>query len=41
MAHDFTEVINELKSIAKPENIKGMSRFGMKGGGRLTEEVKK
>ena len=33
--HNFEEVMKELKSKAKPDNIEGMSRFGIKGDGRL------
>ena len=33
--HSFDEVMNELKSKARPENVEGMSRFGIKGDGRL------
>ena len=35
MDHNFDEVMKELKSKAKPENIEGMSRFGIRGDGRL------
>ena len=33
--HSFDEVMNELNSKARPENVEGMSRFGIKGDGRL------
>ena len=33
--HDFDEIINELNSKARPENIEGMSKFGIKWDGRL------
>ncbi|MCJ7472427.1 MAG: DNA alkylation repair protein [Actinobacteria bacterium] len=35
MDHNFEEVMKELKSKARPDNIEGMSRFGIKGDGRL------
>ena len=33
--HSFNEVMRELKSKADPDKIEGMSRFGIKGDGRL------
>jgi 3-methyladenine DNA glycosylase AlkD len=33
--HNFNEIMKELKSKARPENIEGMSRFGIMGDGRL------
>jgi len=33
--HDFNKVMKELKSKARPENVEGMSRFGIKDNGRL------
>ena len=33
--HCFDEVMKKLKSKARSENIEGMSRFGIKGDGRL------
>jgi 3-methyladenine DNA glycosylase AlkD len=33
--HNFDEVMKELKSKARPENVEGMARFGITGGKRL------
>ncbi len=33
--HSFDEVIKELKSKARPENVEGMARFGITGDKRL------
>ena len=33
--HNFDEVMKELRSKADPDKIEGMSRFGIKGDGRL------
>ncbi|TET51882.1 MAG: DNA alkylation repair protein, partial [Actinomycetota bacterium] len=33
--HNFDEVMHELNSKARPESVEGMSRFGIKGDGRL------
>ncbi len=33
--HNFNEIMKKLNSKARPENIEGMSRFGIMGDGRL------